>query len=283
MDDALKGEIIFLYESEPDLLTLPNILFAIIGRLVDAEVVTFTEFHHQNQDFRSLVSVEDDPVRRAQSMQAFARHMGSHPFWQCEPSFFGDRVLRDSDFFTEEEFLELPIAKEAMLPSGARHMISMVLQYADYVITVVGHRVVDRPPFSDQDRDRLAILRPHILRSYRQAQERTLAKLTPAERLKLAFPELTPRQLEVASWLVQGKSNDDVAGILEIGIDAVKAHIKALYTKINSDNRRAAMVIAHTVSPFANMPPLWKLHLAAWSEETDPVVKSPSGGTVPRS
>ncbi|WP_456860413.1 hypothetical protein [Bradyrhizobium sp. USDA 4503] len=37
--------------------------------------------------------------------------------------------------------------------------------------------------------------RPHILRGYRQAQERTLAALTPSDRLRLAFPALTPRQI----------------------------------------------------------------------------------------
>lgn len=103
-----------------------------------------------------------------------------------------------------------------------------------------------------------------MLRSYRQAQERTLAKLTPAERLRLAFPDLTPRQLEVASLIASGKSNEEIAIILGTGIDAVKAHVKAIYGKIGSDNRRAMVAIAHTVPPFAKLPPLWKLDLEAW-------------------
>ncbi|MGY4222834.1 hypothetical protein ACVMIH_000195 [Bradyrhizobium sp. USDA 4503] len=48
---------------------------------------------------------------------------------------------------------------------------------------------------SDEERDRMQGFRPHILRGYRQAQERTLAALTPSDRLRLAFPALTPRQI----------------------------------------------------------------------------------------
>jgi DNA-binding CsgD family transcriptional regulator len=262
--DVLKDEIIFLYESEPDLANLPEVLFRGVGRLVGADVVSFTEFH-KSGDFRALVSVEDDPANRLRAMQAFARHKHSHPFWQHDPAFFGDRVLRDTDFFTEDEFQALPIARDVFLPSQARYIISVVLPHDDYVVAISGHRIIGRVPFGDLERDRLAIFRTHMLRSYRQAQERTLAKLKPLDRLRLAFPELTPRQLEVTSWLVQGKSNDEIADILDVGIDAVKAHIKAIYAKIGSDNRRMAAAIAHTAPPFTDLPPLWKLDLGAWS------------------
>ncbi len=264
-DSKLDVEIIRLYEAESDLHALPGLLFAAIGRLIDAEVVTFAEFHHQSQDFRSMVSIEDDPERRARAMQAFARHMHSHPFWQYDPAFYGERALRESDFFSDEEFAELPIAKEAFLPSHARRMMAIVLDHAGYVVTIVGHRIVGRQAFSDEERDRLQAFRPHILRCYRQAQERTLAKLTPTDRLRLAFPTLTPRQVEVASWMAQGKSNEEIAAILDVGVDAIKAHVKAVNSKIDSDSRRAAIVIAHTAPPFAGLPPLWKLGLEAWS------------------
>jgi DNA-binding CsgD family transcriptional regulator len=269
MDGDPRNEIIALYEAQPDLLSLPRLLFDGIRRLIDADVVSFFEFHHRSRDFRSVVSVVDDPERRTQAMQAFASHMHSHPFWQFDPAFFGERALRESDFFTEEEFLALPIAREVFLPSRVRHMIAVVLQHENYVVKVVGHRVPGRPAFSDEERDRFEAFRPHMLRSYLQAQERTLAKLTPTERLRLAFPQLTPRQLEVASLIASGKSNEEIAIILGTGIDAVKAHIKAIYGKIDSDNRRAMAAIAHTAPPFAKLPPLWKLDLAAWNGRRD--------------
>lgn len=263
MDGDPRNEIIALYEAQPDLLSLPRLLFDGIRRLIDADVVSFSEFHHPSRDFRSMVSVEDDPERRRRAMQAFARHMHSHPFWQFDPAFFGERALRESDFFTEEEFLALPIAREVLLPCGTRHIMVVVLGHEHYVVAVAGHRRPGKPAFGDEERDRLEGFRPHMLRSYRQAQERTLAKLTPIERLRLTFPDLTPRQLEVASLIASGKSNEEIAIILGTGIDAVKAHIKAIYGKTDSDSRRAMAAIAHTAPPFAKLPPLWKLDLDA--------------------
>jgi DNA-binding CsgD family transcriptional regulator len=261
----LAHEIVALYEAEPDLIGLPTALFAGVGRLIDADVVTYSEFHHSSGEFRSVLSVEDDPLRRANGMAAFARHMHSHAFWLCDPAFFGERALRESDFFSDEEFAALPMAQEVFLPSGARHLMSIVMQHEDYVVTIGGHRVTGRPSFSDEQRDRLEAYRPHVLRSYRQARERTLATLTPADRLRIAFPELTPRQLEVATWIARGKSNEDIATILAVGVDTIKSHVKAIHTKIDADGRLAIAVIAHTIPPFARMPPLWRIGEGVWA------------------
>lgn len=264
MTDILKDEIIALYASEPDLLSLPEVLFGCVARLIGADVVSYAEQHDRTQELRALLSVADDPAKRAQAMAAFARNMHSHPFWQYNPAFFGARALRESDFFSDAEFFNLPMAKEAFLPSGAHRIMAMPMQHDGYSLVIVGHRVVGRPPFSDDERDRLQAFRPHILRSYRQAQQRTLAALTPTARLSLAFPRLTPRQLAVASRLIDGRSYEEIALVLGIGVDAVKAHVKAIYRTIGSNNGRAAAAIAHTVLPFAEMPPLWKVSKNVW-------------------
>jgi len=266
-DGDLNTEIIRLYEAELDLISLPRVLFDRIGRLIEADVVTYTEFHHASGEFRSLLSVEDDPDRRAGAMAAFARHMNSHAFWRSDPAFFGERAVRESDIFGEEEFVSLPIVREVFLPSGARRIMSIVMQNGDYVLNVSGHRVVGRPAFTDRQRDLLAAFRPHILRCHRQACERTLASLTPADRLRIAFPELTPRQLEVASWVARGKSNEDIAAILDVGIETIKAHVKAIHAKIGADGRLAIAVIAHTAPPFGRMPPLWRIGEGAWGAQ----------------
>ncbi|WP_342235409.1 helix-turn-helix transcriptional regulator [Inquilinus sp. OTU3971] len=263
-DIPLLEAIVDLYAAEPDLLTLPQLLFASVLPLIDADAVTFSEFHHRSGEFRTLASIEDEPARRVRAAEAYRRHMHSHPFWQHDPDFFGEWALRESDFFTDAEYHALPIAQEAFLPSGSHRVMAIVMRHDDYVLAVTGHRSVNRPAYSDLERDRLQAFRPHALRAYRQAQGRTLAKLTPAGRLRLAYPELTQRQLEVASWIAQGKSNEDIATILGVGIDTIKAHAKAVHGKIGSEGRRAAAVIAHTVPPFAQLPPLWTLDVDAW-------------------
>jgi DNA-binding CsgD family transcriptional regulator len=271
MDDFdLLKEALLLYEREPDLRDLPGLVFDNVARLVDADVVTYTEFHHRTRDFRSLMSVQDDPAQRSAGLAAFARHRDSHPFWQGDPAFFGERVLRESDFFGEEEFLQLPIAREVFLPSGARRIMSVMLQHDEYALSVNAYRVLGRPAYEDRMRDLLQAYRPHLLRAYRQAQRRTIDRLGPAERLRFAFPDLTPRQVQAAAALARGLSNEAIAKALGIGLDTVKAHLKAVFGKIGTDSRVAVAALAYTVPPFAQLPPLWQLHRDAWGVGVQP-------------
>jgi len=51
---------------------------------------------------------------------------------------------------------------------------------------------------------------------------------------------LTNREREVHHWLVQGKSNDQIASILGISIHTVKNHMDHIFGKLGVDNRVAA-------------------------------------------
>jgi len=260
---ALLEETVRLYEAEPTLQTLPQVLFDTVARLTDADVVSYAEFHNPSNAFRMLVSVEDDPEARMRAAQGFARHMHSHPFWMGLPDFFGERALRESDFFSDEEFFALPIAKEAYLPARAHRQLRVVMPHNGYVVSITAHRVLGRAAFSDGQRDAMQAYRSHVLRCYRQAQERTLTRLPAAERLRYAFPELTARQREVVAWIAHGRSNEQIAAILDVGIDTVKAHAKAAYDKMGVFGRHEATAIAHTAEPFARLPPLWTLEVGA--------------------
>jgi DNA-binding CsgD family transcriptional regulator len=267
----LLQEIVRLYEAEPDLQTLPSILFEGVARLTNAEVATWTEVHLRTGELRALLSVGDDPGQRQGAFEAYARHAGSHAFWQKDSTFFGERAVRESDVFTDDEFMALPMAREVFLPSGARRIMAIVMLYEDYLLELSAHRVIGRPAFSDAERDRLQAYRSHVLRAYRQAQQRTVDSLPPVDRLRYAFPGLTQRQVEVAVWVAQGNSNEAIATAMNISLDTVKAHLKAIFSKIGTDSRLALAKLVHTVPPFSQMAPLWKLPLDTWSTQTQPV------------
>jgi DNA-binding CsgD family transcriptional regulator len=270
-EPLLLQEIVRLYEAEPDLLTLPDLLFEGVTRLTDADVVTWTEVHLSSGELRTLLSVEDDPGQRKAAFEAYARHAPSHPFWQKTPAFFGERAVRDSDVFTDEEFMALPMAQEVFLPSGARRIMGIVMRHDEYLLELSAHRIVGRTAYSDIERDRLQGYRAHVLRAYRQAQQRIVDRLPSADRLRYAFPGLTQRQVEVAVWVAQGNSNEAIAAALNISLDTVKAHLKTIFSKIGTDSRLALARLVHTVPPFSHMPPLWKLPMETWGGQTLPI------------
>jgi DNA-binding NarL/FixJ family response regulator len=62
---------------------------------------------------------------------------------------------------------------------------------------------------------------------------------TPLERLGL-----TPRESEVLLWVCQGKSNADIATILETTIHTVKKHLQNIFEKLGVETRNGATVRA---------------------------------------
>lgn len=67
-------------------------------------------------------------------------------------------------------------------------------------------------------------------------QEPTPAQLEPLG--------LTPREAEVLFWVARGKTNDEIATVLGIGLTTVKKHLESTYAKLGVENRTAAAAMA---------------------------------------
>lgn len=57
------------------------------------------------------------------------------------------------------------------------------------------------------------------------------------------FAVLTPREWEVFQWVVQGKSNGDIAGILGVALRTVKKHLERVFAKLHVHGRFEAMAL----------------------------------------
>jgi DNA-binding NarL/FixJ family response regulator len=68
------------------------------------------------------------------------------------------------------------------------------------------------------------------------------AEATP-EALAVAL-SLTPREAELLSWVVQGKTNPEIGIILGIQLTTVKKHLESIFAKLGVENRTAAVTLA---------------------------------------
>ena len=66
---------------------------------------------------------------------------------------------------------------------------------------------------------------------------------TPEDVLKQGFG-LTTREAEVLIWLVRGKSNRDIATILNLSPRTVDKHLEAVFRKLGVENRTSAVALA---------------------------------------
>lgn len=87
----------------------------------------------------------------------------------------------------------------------------------------------------------------------RRAEHSAAAPGRKVQRIGEAKPEeleslgLTPREAEVLFWVSRGKTNDEIATVLGIGLTTVKKHLESTYSKLGVENRTtaAAMALEH--------------------------------------
>ena len=53
---------------------------------------------------------------------------------------------------------------------------------------------------------------------------------------------ISPREAEVLLWVAQGKSNGDIAAILDLSLATVKRHVLHIFEKIGVENRSSAVL-----------------------------------------
>lgn len=90
----------------------------------------------------------------------------------------------------------------------------------------------------------LAAVRSRLRRQKQtgSARNHTKVEATP-EALAVALG-LTPREAEILSWVVQGKTNPETGIILGIQLTTVKKHLESIFAKLGVENRTAAVTLA---------------------------------------
>jgi DNA-binding NarL/FixJ family response regulator len=88
----------------------------------------------------------------------------------------------------------------------------------------------------------LAAVRTRLRRHQSAGRGASPAAATP-EALQGALG-LTPREAEILSWVVQGKTNPEIGIILGIQLTTVKKHLESTFAKLGVENRTGAVTFA---------------------------------------
>lgn len=124
-----------------------------------------------------------------------------------------------------------------------------------------------RRDFSPRDRERLALLQPHLAYLYRQAcvPGPILTASSPDTPWPAAWPGadtlLTPREGDVMKWVACGKTDADIAVLLAISPRTVHKHLEHIYEKLGVETRTAAVMAMHRRPVQAGTPPVPRVAL----------------------
>jgi DNA-binding NarL/FixJ family response regulator len=92
--------------------------------------------------------------------------------------------------------------------------------------------------------DLVAAVRARLRRADAAATSASKRPSADAEPGRLEQLGLTPREAEVLFWVARGKTNDEVATVLGIGLSTVKKHLESTYAKLGVENRTSAAAMA---------------------------------------
>lgn len=253
---ALQTASLTLHE-ERDLEQLRAAFPTILRGLIEAELVIWMEAGFQTLDgevHRNVVFWEHPARTPMTVLQRFMDMLEDHPFTQHARSTGDWGPLRLSDFLSDAALLESRLYREVYRHSGVGRLLSIATFRGNRVGTLNLARAVGARDFDERERELLRLVTPHFVQAL-AAAEMTTAREQSAV-LPLATLGLTKREAEVARWIARGRTNPEIAKILDMAPRTVEKHVENILVKLGVENRTAAaMMIGGRVTHVPRTPP----------------------------
>lgn len=212
-----------------------------LPRLVSSELTTLSVCNLQT-GHRSVVSDRPGAISRRE-IEAFDRHFHEHPLVRehgCNPDAVTRRI---AELLPESRFRSSALYNDYYRAIGIDHVMAVPIHVDRcMLVSFVFNR--NKIGFSDRDRERLEVMRPHLGVLYRLSARGAPGGIDGAE--------LTAREREVLRWVAAGKTDRDIAAILAISPRTVHKHLQHVYEKLGVETRTAAAMRAAGWCPGAS-------------------------------
>ena len=208
-----------------------------LPRLVSSELTTLSVCN-LDSGHRRVVCDQPGAISRRE-LEVFDRYFYDHPLVREHGRNPTAVTRRIEDLLPGGAFERTPLFNDYYRAIRIDHVMAVPIHVDRHVLVSF---VVNRSKrgFSDRDRERVEVIRPHLghlyLLSARTARnDNALAEIeTP----------LTARERDVLDWLGAGKTDKDIAAILAISPRTVQKHLQRIYEKLGVETRTAAVMRA---------------------------------------
>jgi len=235
----------------------------VVSELINCDTASYTEADSLRGRAGGFMNEPWSDAYFKRHHSVWAAHMLEHPVLThfLRNPLSGPRKI--SDFLDRSAYHRLGLYGEYYeILDTEFQLAANVSAGADWSVGLVVNRSV--MDFSERDREVLALLQPHIRRCYGAQRRQGLlvdleqGRLTEALHENLMRTGLTRREAEVLFYMAIGKSNGDIAVLLDISVQTVKQHVRAVLDGLGLSGRAAAMLaIQREVlsQDFTNVPP----------------------------
>jgi DNA-binding CsgD family transcriptional regulator len=238
--EALQRTILELHEHR-DLNEFRKAMPGIFLRLIPADHFSLVTYHLNavTGQIKLVDCLESAPKVTREVIPHWEQRVWEHPFTRYFVRGGEATALKFSDFFTmtqlkHSQFWEL-ICKVLHFDRGISLPVSIGAGTSAVSLGRCGK------DFTERDRLILNLIRPHFEQAYRNASMNGSRRRSKVG--ALSKYGLRPREIEVASWVASGKTNPEIALILQISPRTVEKHMENILQKLKVENRAAAAVL----------------------------------------
>ncbi|MDB6031053.1 MAG: hypothetical protein JWM16_1391 [Verrucomicrobiales bacterium] len=244
--DALQNAILELYEYR-DLENFRKGVPAILLKIIPADNFHWQEaqLNFRTKQVKTVDHFEAFPID-TRAFDGADAAVFAHPFTAHFMQTGVPTALKLSDFLTLTQFENSALYQEVYRHFQVRRALSTAIALSTNSGSSINFHSA-RGDFTERDRFITNLLRPHFDQAHRNARLNTQRAGTCSR--PLAAYELTPREIEIAAWLANGKTNPEIAILLNISARTVEKHMEKILEKLGVENRTtAAVIIANSTS-----------------------------------
>lgn len=214
-----------------------------LTRLVASEITTLS-ICDPVRNTRHVVGNPREAISAADRL-CFDRYFNTHPLVRYHLGHPHGSAWRISDSLSTREFRAGGLYSEYYRRIGMDHAVAVPLfvdkgLLVSFVLNRVGR------DFSDRECALLDLVRGPLSAFYREARTRDLRGFA-------ALP-ITARERDVLTWLAAGKTDREIALILNANPRTVQKHLQHIYEKLGVETRTAAVMRAMEMS--LRLPPV---------------------------
>ena len=212
-------------------------LLGAMRKMLSADICVVDWYGFQGLDVRTVY----DPMDAVPAAVNASLHAHAHQnpvYEQCRGS-----VGAISDFLSRKQWhlTDLYAQGFSQVDQEDGLVLDMSLR-KDCRLSLIGSR--GKRGFTANERGLLALLEPHVREVFSRLQVQQRLARSLGEDASLEDVPLSMREREVLRWLAEGKTNAEIAFLLEISPGTVKKHLENIYAKLGVENRHAAALVA---------------------------------------
>jgi DNA-binding CsgD family transcriptional regulator len=216
----------------------------LLPQLLECDHAAFFVYEHTDKT-RLTTAVETDKRITPIVAVSLAEGASSHPLARHYRAVHSTSaaLLTDTPMRTRSEHRERYADVYQLLQMNYELALPLTLNSAGAV--GVSFRREHRN-FSERDQNILNLLQPHLRRAHHNATHLERHEIRGDEqRCEADRLGLTERELQVAFWLAEGKTNREIGLILGSSIRAIEKHVEHLLAKLGCENRTSAAIALH--------------------------------------